>query len=158
MDGVHMERRGRRSQQEEGEESSAGSASRSRAAKNAELEMAVLIQELMSLREERSELRARLFSLEDERGGLETALDSQRARTAALEAKFGREGESSGDEGTTTGAPPTQVLQRSSSEREEEMRGRIAELLQAVEKVKRTSEVRQLRQMELINELRETNS
>ncbi len=81
MEGVHMERGVKEQAEEEGK---AHGPSRER--KDAELEMAVLIQELMSLREERSELRARLFSLEGERGGLETALDSQRAQTEALEA------------------------------------------------------------------------
>ncbi len=42
----------------------------------------------MSMREERCDLRARLFATEGEREALEAALDSQTAQAAALRARI----------------------------------------------------------------------
>ena len=52
--------------------------------RTADLEMAVLIQELMSIREERSDLRARVFLLEREKKSMELFINSQQAQESAL--------------------------------------------------------------------------
>ena len=70
--------------QVDGESAAALTTTLARQDKTADLETAVLVQELMSMREERSDLRARVFRLEREKHALEAALGSQRAQEQAL--------------------------------------------------------------------------
>ncbi len=50
----------------------------------ADLETAVLVQELMAMREEKSDLRAQAYLLEREKRALELVINSQQAQESAL--------------------------------------------------------------------------
>ena len=52
--------------------------------KTAELELAVLVQELMAMREEKADLRAQVHLLEKEKKSLELIISSQQAQEHAL--------------------------------------------------------------------------
>ena len=120
-------------------------------ARTADLETAVLIQELMAIREERADLRAQVFQMEKEKKSLELVLGSQNAQEVVLKThirqlQFELEDRKTGEN------------EGKSNNKDDEMRTRISELLQTLEKVKRSSEVRHHQQEEVIQDLKRTNT
>lgn len=127
------------------------------------------------MREERSDLRAQVFMMEREKKSMELVLSSQQAQESALKSHIGHlQKELESTEALVSNhlwsfvtCLPQRVLQfqRDCADSEEnfrqnrdEMKHRITELLQTLEKVKRNSELRQQHQDEVIADLKRTNA
>merc|ERR1719458_1462378 len=122
LESVHalMLREGEKKEKENIEERRVGSA--------AELETAVLVQELMAGREERADLRAQVYLLQKEKGLLETSRAGWEAQERVLRVKIQhREEQLDGGEVMVRGG-----------EREAGLRARIEALLATLEKLGRT--------------------
>ncbi|XP_043221041.1 colorectal mutant cancer protein-like isoform X2 [Amphibalanus amphitrite] len=128
------------------------------AAQRLDLEHAVLVQELMALREERAELRSRLFLVERERTGLELKLAScaasEQAHRLQLEQLRGgpaaaNDREQSSDAGGQSGSEdggPEAALQT-----------QVRQLSASLDEVTRTAERRQQHADQFIAELKRAN-
>lgn len=117
-------------------------------ARKLDLETAVLMQELMAMREDKTDLRARVYLLERERESLELKLatlqSQQQAHLATiqhLEAQI----EDTDEDGDGEG-------------RESRLRERLKEVASTLERVSRNAELRQRQAAELTNELKNSNS
>ncbi|XP_037093224.1 colorectal mutant cancer protein-like [Pollicipes pollicipes] len=130
------------------------------AAQRLDLEHAVLMQELMALREERAELRSRLFLSEREKTGLELQLGarvaSERALRVQLEqlraepaAEVAAGADSSDSAGSGSGVSP--------SGRRRSAQARLRQLSASLDEVTRASERRQQHAEQFIAELKRAN-
>ena len=130
--------------------SSGGSSHRDPHTNTAELELAVLVQELMGMREERADLRARVYLLEKEAGGAQLAAAAQQERERLLVVRA----EHCEDQlrAVRAGGRPLVV-----EEREGHLQGRVDTLLTTLDKVTRNSELRQKQSADLIEDLKKAN-
>ncbi|XP_057320463.1 colorectal mutant cancer protein [Microplitis mediator] len=138
-------------------------------ARKLDLETAVLMQELMAMREDKAELRARVFLLEKERSTIELKLNSRDAQIAAQNTAI----QHLQDQLTDTEAMLTMVSDKdrrytSESEgmeseliealgREARLKERLQELVNTLENVTRNSELRHQQSADLINDLKIAN-
>nr|CAD7402616.1 unnamed protein product [Timema poppensis] len=150
-------------------------------ARKLDLETAVLMQELMATREDKAELRARVYLLEKERASFELKLSSQEAHHAAQlatiqhlqvqlqeteqllesrsknrgggDASLASESEDCEGEGTGDESELSSALRR-----EARLKGRVQELVSTLDKVSRNSELRQQQSGDLVNDLKRANS
>merc|ERR1712203_954959 len=121
--------------------------------KTADLELAVLVQELMAMREEKADLRAQVHLLEKEKKSLELIISSQQAQEHALKTHIQHlQDELKNQESMTDMESASSIM-----DRKEEMKSRITELLTTLEKVKRNSELRQQQSDDLIQDLKKSN-
>ena len=118
--------------------------------KTADLEIAVLVQELMAMREEKADLRAQVHLLEKEKKALDLIISSQQAQEQALKTHIQHlQDELENQESLDS--------EGSFVNKSDEMKSRITELLTTLEKVKRTSELRQQQSDEMISDLKKSN-
>eukprot|EP00094_Tigriopus_californicus_P007196 TCALIF_06927-PB protein Name:"Similar to MCC Colorectal mutant cancer protein (Homo sapiens)" AED:0.07 eAED:0.07 QI:99/0.75/0.77/1/0.87/0.88/9/55/734 len=124
------------------------------AARTADLEMAVLVQELMTMREERSDVRAQVYFLERENQSLKLVINSHQEQEGILRSHI-RHLETELD---AQDISLNELTQSDFHQLRTDMRCRITELLQSLEKVKRNSELRQHQQDEVIADLKRSNA
>ncbi|KAL1508848.1 hypothetical protein ABEB36_003678 [Hypothenemus hampei] len=138
-----------------------------------DLEMAVLMQELMGLREDKAELLAKLFALEKERNALEMKLkymeDQQKAQSATLK---NLQGQLKDTEGLLALATQTKERGYCDAEhaqgvelelmqalaREARLKVRLHELVTTLEQVTKNAEARLLEGKDIVHDLNNTNS
>ena len=119
--------------------------------KTADLEIAVLVQELMAMREEKADLRAQVHLLEKEKKALDLIISSQQAQEHALKTHIQHlQDELENQDSVDSEASSVQ-------NKSDEMKSRITELLTTLEKVKRTSELRQQQSEDMISDLKKSN-
>nr|XP_046226049.1 colorectal mutant cancer protein isoform X2 [Oncorhynchus gorbuscha] len=158
-----------------------------------DLENAVLMQELMAMKEEMAELKAQLYLLEKEKKAVELLLSTREAQEQAylvhiehLKAELeeqqeqrrrslGSTGSGSKDKSQATkdcGEPPAISLSdlrtlndsdlaaelTSALRREKKLKGRVQELVAALERLTKSSEVRHQQSAEFVNDLKRANS
>ncbi|XP_031433762.1 colorectal mutant cancer protein isoform X2 [Clupea harengus] len=158
-----------------------------------DLENAVLMQELMAMKEEMAELKAQLYLLEKEKKALELKLSTREAQEQAYlvhiehlkseveehqeqrRRSLGSTGSSAGgkDKGSKDcGDSPAISLSdlrtlsdsdlamelTSALRREKKLKGRVQELVAALERLTKSSEVRHQQSAEFVNDLKRANS
>ncbi|XP_069736664.1 colorectal mutant cancer protein isoform X1 [Phaenicophaeus curvirostris] len=158
-----------------------------------DLENAVLMQELMAMKEEMAELKAQLYLLEKEKKALELKLSTREAQEQAylvhiehLKSEVEEQKEqrmrslsstSSGSkdklgkecsDGTATPLTLTELRQYNESEltaeltnalrREKKLKARVQELVSALERLTKSSEIRHQQSAEFVNDLKRANS
>ncbi|KAJ9578304.1 hypothetical protein L9F63_005470, partial [Diploptera punctata] len=138
-------------------------------ARKLDLETAVLMQELMAMREDKAELRARVYLLEKERSALELKLSSQEAHQAAQQATVQHlqaqlqdaelrinlrktKDQELGGEGESEESELAEALRR-----EARLKDRLQELVTTLEKVGKNSELRHQQSADLVNDLKRAN-
>ena len=120
---------------------------------NADLEMAVLIQELMGMREERADLRAKIYLMEREKTGMDMNCEQQMEKERVLRTKVDHLQESLLYQEATIKGSKTFVL----DDREVYLKERVENLLSTLEKMTRNSELRQKQSADLIDDLKKAN-
>ncbi|XP_054258282.1 colorectal mutant cancer protein-like isoform X3 [Macrosteles quadrilineatus] len=114
-----------------------------------DLETAVLMQELMAMREDKAELRAKIYLLEREKENQElkvaTLQSQQQAHLATIQHLQAQLHEADTEEVNSEG-------------RESRLRERLKEVAGTLERVSRNAELRQRQATELTNELKTTNN
>ena len=149
-------------------------------ARKLDLETAVLMQELMGMREERAELRATLFHGDKERAGLEMELKSYQTKEIAYKARINyltselleleQEKEERTQVGTQNAHTPEdtdglRTIHRDgnandtqpSPNKELVLKNKIQELITTLEKVTEASNQRERQSSEMMNELKAAN-
>uniref|UniRef100_A0A671L1W4 MCC regulator of WNT signaling pathway n=1 Tax=Sinocyclocheilus anshuiensis TaxID=1608454 RepID=A0A671L1W4_9TELE len=150
-----------------------------------DLENAVLMQELMAMKEEMAELKAQLYLLEKEKKALELKLSTREAQEQAylvhiehlkseVEEHQEQRRRSLNSTGSSTGDSDSPAISlcdlRSLSDsdlaaeltsalrREKKLKGRVQELVAALERLTKSSEVRHQQSAEFVNDLKRANS
>ncbi|KAM7315038.1 colorectal mutant cancer protein [Ixodes scapularis] len=135
-----------------------------------DLENAVLMQELMAIKEEKAELKAQVYLLEKEKASLELQSGSWGAREQAytvsldhLRAELGdlRQAQDRAQARAATrleGSSPEIQELAESQKREKKLKARIDELLATLEKITKNSELRSQQSAEFVNDLKRANS
>ncbi|XP_011639753.1 colorectal mutant cancer protein isoform X2 [Pogonomyrmex barbatus] len=139
-------------------------------ARKLDLETAVLMQELMAMREDKAELRARVFLLEKERATIELKLNARDTQIAAQHATIQHlQGQLSDAEAMLAMATnKDRGLSDNESEgmeseliealgREARLKERLQELISTLDEVNKNSELRHQQSAELINDLKRAN-
>ncbi|XP_043268351.1 colorectal mutant cancer protein [Venturia canescens] len=139
-------------------------------ARKLDLETAVLMQELMAMREDKAELRARVFLLEKERATIDLKLSAREAQIAAQHAAIQHlQGQLSDTEAMLAMASNRdRGVSDNESEgieselidalgREARLKERLQELVSTLDKVTRNSELRHQQSAELVNDLKMAN-
>ncbi|XP_071447533.1 colorectal mutant cancer protein [Hetaerina americana] len=135
--------------------------------RKADLEVAVLMQELMAMREERAALRVRLHALEGEREELGRLCQLLKPNHGRLEAGSGTSPQHttlstkdillSGKCGRQTGDLSMVEADSMTTSREQWLEGRLQELALALEQVATSADVRLRQSTAVMNDLRRTN-
>ncbi|XP_065156783.1 colorectal mutant cancer protein isoform X2 [Atheta coriaria] len=149
-------------------------AASSQESRKIDLEMAVLMQELMGLREEKSELISRLFLMEKEKSAMEVKLKyvegQQRAQGAALknlqgqlkdtEALLSLASQNRDSRGYSDAehAQGVELELMQALAREARLKVRLQELVNTLEQVTKNAEARLLEGREIVQDLNHTNS
>ncbi|XP_066515330.1 colorectal mutant cancer protein isoform X2 [Hoplias malabaricus] len=154
-----------------------------------DLENAVLMQELMAMKEEMAELKAQLYLLEKEKKALELKLSTREAQEQAylvhiehLKSEVeeqqeqrrrslgstGSAGKSGKDSGDSSAVNASELRGLSDSDlaaeltnalrREKKLKSRVQELVAALERLTKSSEVRHQQSAEFVNDLKRANS
>ncbi|XP_064164036.1 colorectal mutant cancer protein isoform X2 [Anguilla rostrata] len=153
-----------------------------------DLENAVLMQELMAMKEEMAELKAQLYLLEKEKKAVELKLSTHEAQEQAylvhiehLKSEVEEHQEqrmrslgstgSSGKDGGDGGSPAVTLADlrthsdsdlaaelTSALRREKKLKSRVQELVAALERLTKSSEVRHQQSAEFVNDLKRANS
>ncbi|XP_048876751.1 colorectal mutant cancer protein isoform X1 [Brienomyrus brachyistius] len=155
-----------------------------------DLENAVLMQELMAMKEEMAELKAQLYLLEKEKKALELKLSTREAQEQAYlvhiehlkseveehQEQRKRSLSSTGSssvgkdcaEGSSTAVTPTDLRTLTDGElaaeltstlrREKKLKSRVQELVAALERLTKSSEIRHQQSAEFVNDLKRANS
>ncbi|XP_076866919.1 LOW QUALITY PROTEIN: colorectal mutant cancer protein [Brachyhypopomus gauderio] len=156
-----------------------------------DLENAVLMQELMAMKEEMAELKAQLYLLEKEKAALDLKVRAREAQEQAylvhiehLKAELEEQQEQrrrldstgssssrekSSKDSTDSAANTTSELRKLSDSdlaaeltnalrREKRLKGRVQELVAALERLTKSSEVRHQQSAEFVNDLKRANS
>ncbi|XP_031843276.1 colorectal mutant cancer protein isoform X2 [Nomia melanderi] len=139
-------------------------------ARKLDLETAVLMQELMAMREDKAELRARVFLLEKERATIELKLNARDTQIAAQHAAIEHlQGQLNDTEAMLAMATnKDRGLSDNESEgmeseliealgREARLKERLQELVSTLDKVNKNSELRHQQSAELVNDLKRAN-
>lgn len=119
----------------------------------ADLEMAVLAQEMMAMREDRADLRAKVYLLEKEKQGLELGLVEKGDKEILMRTKMEHLQEELLYREPSQGKHKGMHL----DEREAYLRERVENLLDTLEKLTKNSEVRQKQSGDLIEDLKKAN-
>ncbi|XP_045465591.1 colorectal mutant cancer protein isoform X3 [Harmonia axyridis] len=138
-----------------------------------DLEMAVLLQELMSLREEKSELVSKIFALEKDKSAMQLKLKyvegQQRAQSATLKNLQGQLKDTEAllalasqnrDRGYSDAehAQGVELELMQALAREARLKVRLQELVSTLEQVTKNAEARLLEGREIVHDLNQTNS
>ncbi|KAL7838082.1 hypothetical protein AOLI_G00264860 [Acnodon oligacanthus] len=157
-----------------------------------DLENAVLMQELMAMKEEMAELKAQLYLLEKEKKALELKLSTreaqeqaylvhiehlkseveeqqeQRRRSLGSTGSAGAKDKSGKDPGDPSAVNVSELRNLSDSDlaaeltnalrREKKLKSRVQELVAALERLTKSSEVRHQQSAEFVNDLKRANS
>uniref|UniRef100_A0A4W4GNH0 EF-hand domain-containing protein n=1 Tax=Electrophorus electricus TaxID=8005 RepID=A0A4W4GNH0_ELEEL len=148
-----------------------------------DLENAVLMQELMAMKEEMAELKAQLYLLEKEKAALELKVRAREAQEQAylvhiehLKAELEEQqeqrrrldstGSNTSGKDKTSNASELRNLNDSdlaaeltnALRREKRLKGRVQELVAALERLTKSSEVRHQQSAEFVNDLKRANS
>ncbi|XP_012529527.1 colorectal mutant cancer protein [Monomorium pharaonis] len=138
-------------------------------ARKLDLETAVLMQELMAMREDKAELRARVFLLEKERATIELKLNARDTQIAAQHATIQHlQGQLSDAEAMLAMATKDRGLSDNENEgmeseliealgREARLKERLQELISTLDEVNKNSELRHQQSAELVNDLKRAN-
>ncbi|KAG7190612.1 hypothetical protein KM043_006699 [Ampulex compressa] len=139
-------------------------------ARKLDLETAVLMQELMAMREDKAELRARVFLLEKERATIELKLNARDTQISAQHAAIEQlQGQLNDTEAMLAMATnKDRGLSDNESEgieseliealgREARLKERLQELVSTLDKVNKNSELRHQQSAELVNDLKRAN-
>ncbi|XP_029669137.1 colorectal mutant cancer protein isoform X1 [Formica exsecta] len=139
-------------------------------ARKLDLETAVLMQELMAMREDKAELRARVFLLEKERATIELKLNARDTQIAAQHATIQHlQSQLSDAEAMLAMATnKDRGLSNNESEgmeseliealgREARLKERLQELISTLDEVNKNSELRHQQSAELVNDLKRAN-
>lgn len=121
-------------------------------ARKMDLEMAVIMQELMAMREERSRLRTQVYILEKERVTNETQHKTSAVHLKLLQAQL-ESSESAVAEVKSEATEPEEWTPR-----EKKFQIRIQELLSIIERINQNSEVRVHQSAELVNDVKKANA
>ncbi|CAL1548279.1 unnamed protein product [Lymnaea stagnalis] len=144
-------------------------------AQRLDLENAVLVQELMAVKEEKAELKARSYLLEKEKRALELRLSGKETQEQAFrvqidylkgELSYQQQGSQSlgltgiGFLAEIKSREPCELIQdlTVSMEREHTLKNRVSELMSTLEKISRNSESRHKQSAEFVNDLKRANS
>jgi hypothetical protein len=119
----------------------------------ADLEMAVLAQEMMAMREDRADLRAKVYLLEKEKQGLELGMVEKGDKEILMRTKMEHLQEELLYREASQGKHKGMHL----DEREAYLRERVENLLDTLEKLTKNSEVRQKQSGDLIEDLKKAN-
>ncbi|XP_060602738.1 colorectal mutant cancer protein-like isoform X1 [Ruditapes philippinarum] len=148
-----------------------------------DLENAVIMQELMAMKEEKAELKAQNYLLEKEKRSLELRMNSMESQEHAYLVQIEHlksevtEGSRSQDDqvseksGSDRSTPPTSLAEYQSHDlpemmkeltdslrREKKLKNQVSELVGALEKLSRNSEIRHQQSAEFVNDLKRANS
>ncbi|XP_076438920.1 colorectal mutant cancer protein-like isoform X2 [Babylonia areolata] len=141
-----------------------------------DLENAVLMQELMAMKEERAELKAAHYLLEKESRAQELRLAAHESTESAYRVTIQHlrselQQRSGGEQVSDTDLPPvspSDLLSHDPADlardlagaltRERSLKGRVQELVATLEKISRNSEVRHKQSAEFVNDLKRANS
>ncbi|XP_034948586.1 LOW QUALITY PROTEIN: colorectal mutant cancer protein [Chelonus insularis] len=139
-------------------------------ARKLDLETAVLMQELMAMREDKAELRARVFLLEKERSNIELKLSARDAQIAAQQTAIQHLQDQLSDTEAMLAMASNKDHRFSDTDnegiesefievlaREARLKERLRELVATLEKVTKNSELRHQQSAELINDLKMAN-
>ncbi|KAK0159334.1 hypothetical protein PV328_010221 [Microctonus aethiopoides] len=139
-------------------------------ARKLDLETAVLMQELMAMREDKAELRARVFLLEKERSTVELKLNVRDTQIAAQHAAIQHLQAQLGDTESMLAMVTNKQREFCDNEsdgieseliealgREARLKERLQQLVGTLEKVTKNSELRHQQSAELINDLKMAN-
>ncbi|XP_052786961.1 colorectal mutant cancer protein-like isoform X2 [Mya arenaria] len=151
-------------------------------AQRLDLENAVIMQELMAMKEEKAEIKAQNYLLEKEKRSLELRLNSMESQEHAyvvqietLKTEVARTRDLEEKSGSDRSTPPVSLVDSLSHDqagdqpellkeltdalrREKKLKAQVAELVGALEKLSRNSEVRHQQSAEFINDLKRANS
>ncbi len=119
-----------------------------------DIETAVTQQELMASREERADLRAKVYLLEKEKTGLDLAIADRISMEQILRSHVQHLQE---ELGHLEHGRLQRSSSNSSSSRESHLKQRVESLLDALDKVTKNSEVRQRQNADLIDDLKRAN-
>ncbi|KAH1021069.1 hypothetical protein HUJ04_010629 [Dendroctonus ponderosae] len=127
-----------------------------------DLEMAVLMQELMGLREDKAELLSKLFALEKDKNALEIKLKyvegQQKAQSATLKNLQGQLKDTEGLLALATQSKGVELELMQALAREARLKVRLQELVATLEQVTKNAEARLLEGREIVQDLNQTNS
>ncbi|KAL7988855.1 hypothetical protein Chor_007774, partial [Crotalus horridus] len=133
-----------------------------------DLENAVLMQELMAMKEEMAELKAQLYLLEKEKKALELKLSSREAQEQAYLVHIEHLKSEECTDGTSASLTLTELKSYNESEltaelanalrREKKLKSRVQELVNALERLTKSSEIRHQQSAEFVNDLKRANS
>ncbi|KAL6423769.1 hypothetical protein ACFW04_010323 [Cataglyphis niger] len=139
-------------------------------ARKLDLETAVLMQELMAMREDKAELRARVFLLEKERATIELKLNARDTQIAAQHATIQHLQSQLSDAEAMLAMATNKDRGLSDNEsegmeseliealgREARLKERLQELISTLDEVNKNSELRHQQSAELINDLKRAN-
>ncbi|KAB0375229.1 hypothetical protein FD755_013721 [Muntiacus reevesi] len=124
-----------------------------------DLENAVLMQELMAMKEEMAELKAQLYLLEKEKKALELKLSTREAQEQAYlvhiehlksEVEEQKEQRTRSLSSTSSGGKDTASKKK--------LKARVQELVSALERLTKSSEIRHQQSAEFVNDLKRANS
>ncbi|KAB0341483.1 hypothetical protein FD754_018409 [Muntiacus muntjak] len=124
-----------------------------------DLENAVLMQELMAMKEEMAELKAQLYLLEKEKKALELKLSTREAQEQAYlvhiehlksEVEEQKEQRTRSLSSTSSGGKDTTSKKK--------LKARVQELVSALERLTKSSEIRHQQSAEFVNDLKRANS
>ncbi|XP_059166215.1 colorectal mutant cancer protein-like [Physella acuta] len=142
-------------------------------AQRLDLENAVLVQELMAVKEEKAELKAKSYLLEKEKRALELRLNGKETQEQAYrvqidylkgELSYQQKQEPSPADSRfileLKSREPCELIQdlSISVERERTLKSKVSELMSTLEKISRNSESRHKQSAEFVNDLKRANS
>ncbi|EFX90286.1 hypothetical protein DAPPUDRAFT_309841 [Daphnia pulex] len=123
-------------------------------ARKIDLEMAVIMQELMAMREERSRLRTQVYILEKERATHEAQQQATAAQLRSLN--------TSGSNTDASGEKPLSSVEGADVEeltvREKRLQLKIQELTGALERITSSAEIRSQQSAELVSDVKKANA
>ncbi|GFT60433.1 colorectal mutant cancer protein [Trichonephila clavipes] len=135
-------------------------------AQKLDLENAVLMQELMAIKEEKAEFKAQVYLLEKEKTSLELQLNSREAQEQAYLVQiehFKSELQEQAEvieklKSSNSNKKTLNIDESEATEKVNKLKARIQELVQTIEKVTKNSEMSAQQSVEFVNDLKRTNS
>ncbi|GFY75819.1 colorectal mutant cancer protein [Trichonephila inaurata madagascariensis] len=135
-------------------------------AQKLDLENAVLMQELMAIKEEKAEFKAQVYLLEKEKTSLELQLNSREAQEQAYLVQiehFKSELQEQAElieklKSSNSNKKTLNIDESEATEKVNKLKARIQELVKTIEKVTKNSEMSAQQSVEFVNDLKRTNS
>lgn len=127
-------------------------------ARKMDLEMAVIMQELMAMREERSRLRTQVYILEKERAIQEAAAQHRQLRALEPSATGSSPLPAAADDDPGTSATAAATAAAMASVKEKQLQLRVQELTGTLERVIQSAELRGQQSAELVSDVKKANA